>query len=125
MTRPLFDVAKEGLVLRVRVQPGAGSSAVVGLHGDALKVRVAAPPVSGRANDALLELLARALGVPVSALTVSAGVTGRDKRVLVTGLDDVELARRLEVAVSGDAPGARSRGARTARRGGRPGPRGG
>lgn len=120
MTRRLFDVAKEGLVLRVRLQPGAGSSSVVGLHGDALKVRVAAPPVSGRANDALVALLARALGLPATAVTISAGAGGRDKRVLVTGLDEAELTRRLEVAVSGDAPGGRSRGARTGRPGGRP-----
>jgi uncharacterized protein (TIGR00251 family) len=125
MTGQLFDVAKEGLVLRVRVQPGAGTSAVVGVHGDALKVRVAAPPVSGRANDALLALLARALGVPASSVTISAGLTGRDKRVLVTGLDEPGLAARLEVVLSGAGSGARSQDARTGRPGGRRGRRGG
>ncbi len=125
MTGELFDVAKEGLVLRVRVQPGAGTSAVVGVHGHALKVRVAAPPVSGRANDALLALLARALAVPAPAVTISSGGTGRDKRVLVTGLEGPERAKRLEVALSGAGSGARSPDARTGRPGGRRGRRGG
>jgi uncharacterized protein (TIGR00251 family) len=111
VTRGLFDVAKEGALLRVRVQPGAGASAVVGLHGDALKVRVAAPPVSGRANEAVIALLARALGVATSELTISAGLAGRDKRVLVTGLDEAELTRRLEVALGDAGSRARSGGA--------------
>ena len=105
MTRGLFDVAKEGLVLRVRVQPGAGTSAVVGVHGDALKVRVAAPPVSGRANEALVALLAKALAVPSASLTISSGASGRDKRVVVSDLGEQELARRLEVALG--TPGRR------------------
>lgn len=101
MTRSLFDVAGDALVLRVHVQPGAGRSEVVGVHGDALKIRVAAPPVSGRANDALLALLAKELAVAATALAISSGLTGRDKRVRVTGVDEDTLRRRLEVVLAG------------------------
>ncbi|MHB8682166.1 MAG: DUF167 domain-containing protein [Acidimicrobiales bacterium] len=99
MSRSLYDTATDGLVLRVHVQPGAGRDAIVGTHGDALKLRVAAPPVSGRANEAVLGLLAHELGVPAASLEITAGGTGRAKRVRVTGLDADELDKRLDVAL--------------------------
>ena len=114
MTKALFDTAKDGLVLRVHVQPGAGRESVVGIHGDALKVRVVAPPVSGRANAALLALLARSLGVEGGSVEITSGETTRDKRVKVTGLEPAELEKRLERLVaeaeaSGRGPGGRAR----------------
>lgn len=102
--RTLFDMTGDGPVIRVHVQPGARRSAVVGVHGDALKVKVAAPALSGRANAALLELLADALGVPARALEITAGLRGRAKRVAVTGLDAVELRDRIETALSRTRP---------------------
>jgi uncharacterized protein len=104
MTKPLFDTADDGLVLRVHVQPGAGREAVVGIHGDALKVRVVAPPVSGRANTALLSLLARSLGVDGKALEITSGETARAKRVKVTGLEPEELEARLRRLVDESRP---------------------
>jgi uncharacterized protein len=100
----LFDVADDGLVLRLRVQPGAGREAVVGTHGDALKVRVVAQPESGRANDAVLSLLGRILGVDRSALTITFGETGRRKRVKIAGMEAAELEKRLRVIVAESAP---------------------
>lgn len=91
----LFDVARDGVVLRVVVQPGAGGDAVVGVHGDALRLRVSAPPVSGRANEAVVSLLAGALGVAPGLLQITSGATGRRKRVKVRGLDPTEARRRL------------------------------
>jgi uncharacterized protein len=77
--------------IRVRVVPGARTSAVVGRHGDGWKVRVAAVPERGRANRALLELLAERLGVRAGALRLVAGHTGRDKIVEVEGIGADEL----------------------------------
>jgi uncharacterized protein len=81
--------------LRLRVSPGASRSEVVGRHGERWKVRVAAPPESGKANEALLELLAARLDVPRSRLELAAGRGSRDKTVLVEGLGEADLDARL------------------------------
>ena len=72
-------------MLELHVQPGASRTAVAGLHGDALKVRLAARPVDGAANAELLRFLAEALGVPRRDLAIEAGATSRRKRVSVAG----------------------------------------
>jgi uncharacterized protein (TIGR00251 family) len=80
----------------VRVQPRAARSAIVGWRADGvLSVRVAAPPVEGRANDALAALLGEALGLRPSAITVERGARGRDKLVRVEGLTPDECRRRI------------------------------
>jgi uncharacterized protein (TIGR00251 family) len=71
---------------------------VVGRHGDAWKVRVAAPPERGRANAEVLDLLARSLDVPLPDVRVVAGETSRDKVVELTGLTLDEAERRLDAA---------------------------
>lgn len=81
--------------LRVHVQPRAKRSEVAGRHGDALKVRLAAPPVDGAANEELVRLLAEALGLPRRSVRIVAGITGRDKVVEVDGLAPGEAERRL------------------------------
>jgi len=101
----LFEVCgevagEEVVVLRLHVQPGAGRTAVVGRHGDALKVRVAAPPQGGRANTACTELVATLLGVRPGQVEVSAGAANRSKRVRVTGVEVDEVRRLLDEAVS-------------------------
>ena len=108
--KQLFDVGKDGVVLRVHLQPGAGRETVVGTHGDALKVRVVAPPVSGRANEALLGLLARELGVERPALEISSGATARTKRVRITGIEAEALEKRLERLVAEAEPARRRPG---------------
>ena len=78
----------DGWLLAIRVQPNASVSAVVGEHGEQPKVRLAAPPVDGRANDELVRFLARALGVPRASVSVVRGQASRSKTVriaLVTG----------------------------------------
>ena len=77
-----------GVRVSVRVQPRASSNGVVGLHGDALKVRLTAPPVEGAANDALVELLASALGISKSAITIVAGASSRSKVVELAGITE-------------------------------------
>ncbi len=73
----------EDLLLAVRVQPRASRDEIVGPHGDSLKVRITAPPVEGQANLHLLKYLAKAFGVPRSALTLLSGDSGREKRLRI------------------------------------------
>lgn len=82
--------------LRIRVSPGARRSELVGRQGEAWKVRVAAPAERGRANDAVLKLLAERLRVPVAELRLVGGGSGRDKFVELRGLGAEEAAQRLE-----------------------------
>ena len=81
--------------LRLRVSPGARSDAVVGRYGDAWKVRVTAAPEGGRANDAVLRLLAERLDLPGKNLTLVSGPSSRDKIVELEGIDTAEAERRL------------------------------
>lgn len=81
--------------IRIRLTPRGGRDAVVGWEGDVLRVRVAAPPADGRANEALLELLARRLAVPRRDLTLTHGAASRHKTVAVAGLDAATVHRRL------------------------------
>lgn len=90
-----LSVARDGgSIVALHVQPGARSSDIVGPHGNALKVRLAAPPVEGRANAALLSFLAERLGVAAGSLTLLAGASSRQKRVSVP-LSGVDVAARL------------------------------
>lgn len=81
--------------LRLRVSPGAARSAVVGRHGDGWKVRLAAAPERGRANDALVELLSETLAVPPSTVRLVSGRASRDKIVELAGLDPGTIDDRL------------------------------
>ena len=102
----IFDIEAEGtILLRLHVQPGAGRSAVVGRHGDALKVRVAAPPAGGRANEAVLELLATTLGVKQADVELVGGASSRTKRARVKGVEVADLERRLETAIANAGQG--------------------
>lgn len=82
-------------MLRVRVQPRASRDEVLGWREGVLALRVTAPPVEGEANRAVEALLAGALGVRRSAVTVVRGERGRDKLVRVAGLTDDEVRARL------------------------------
>lgn len=70
-------------MIRLWVQPRAGSNAVCGLHGEALKIRITAPPVDNKANDAVVKMLAGLLRVSPSDLSIESGRAGRGKKVLV------------------------------------------
>jgi uncharacterized protein (TIGR00251 family) len=74
---------EDALVLELHVQPGAKRTEVAGLHGGALKLRLAAPPVDGRANDALVAFLADAFGVPLRSVTLLRGAASRSKHVRI------------------------------------------
>jgi uncharacterized protein len=86
--------------ISVTVSPGAAHTELVGRHGDGWRARVAAPPERGRANKALVELLATALEVPASSVQIVGGRSGRAKVVDVADLELVELERRLMRSLS-------------------------
>lgn len=75
-----------GVEISLHIQPRASRTEVIGAHGDALKIRLAAPPVDGEANEELVRFLAKRLGLPKSAVTIVRGATGRKKVVRVDGL---------------------------------------
>jgi len=95
------------VVLHVHVQPSAGRTAVVGRHGDAVKMRVAAPPVDDRANAAVAELLAELFGIARSNVELVSGATSRVKRFRLQGVDLEGLDARLDAAVD-DTGGPRA-----------------
>ena len=104
MTNDVFDEGSDGsVVLRLHVVPGAGRTAVTGRHGDALKVRVAAPPERGRANDACVALVASTLGVAADRVELVSGPSSRSKRVRVSAIEPDEVRRLLAAALG--APG--------------------
>jgi hypothetical protein len=88
--------------LRLRVVPGAPRSGIVGRHGDAWKVRVSAAPEAGKANDAVLDLLARTLDLPRRDLELTAGRASRDKVVAVGGLTSEAADDMLAAAAERD-----------------------
>jgi uncharacterized protein (TIGR00251 family) len=88
--------------VRLRVSPGAGRAQIVGRHGDAWKVRVTAAPEQGRANEAVLRLLAGVLAVPRDAIALVSGHGARDKIVELTGLGPALVERRLASASAVD-----------------------
>jgi uncharacterized protein (TIGR00251 family) len=86
----------QGVIITIRVIPRASQSGVAGIRGDALLVRLNAPPVEGAANTELVEVLAAALKVPKRSVSIVAGERSRLKRVLVTGIDEMTAELRLQ-----------------------------
>lgn len=72
-------------LLALHIQPGAKRTEIAGLHGEALKIRLAAPPVDGKANAALIAFLADRLDLPKAAVTLESGASSRQKRVRIAG----------------------------------------
>jgi uncharacterized protein len=84
-----------GVMFAVRVVTRAGRSAVAGVRGDALLVRLAAPPVDGAANDALIAFLAGLFDRPKRDLALVSGHTSRQKRIAIAGLTEEQVSARL------------------------------
>jgi len=97
----------DAVVVHVHVQPGAGRASVVGRHGTALKVRVAAAPEGGRANEATADLLADTFGVERAQVELVSGPSSRVKQFRLAGVDPDGFRTQLErVAAGGARPGA-------------------
>jgi len=92
---PFCDATRDGCVLRVVVAPRASRTEIAGEHGDALKIRLAAPPVDGAANDELVAFLADRLGIPRAAIRIAAGASGRRKSLRIEGVSPDQAASRL------------------------------
>jgi uncharacterized protein (TIGR00251 family) len=86
-----------GISIALSIAPRASRSQIEGIHGDALKARLAAPPVDGKANRELVGLLAETLRVPRNAVTIEAGAKSRHKVVFVSGLSVEEACARLKL----------------------------
>jgi uncharacterized protein (TIGR00251 family) len=100
---PELIESKDGILVAVHVQPGAGSTELVGRHGAALKVRVAAPPSDGRANEAVAQLLAKAFGLAPGDVELTSGQTSRQKRFRLGDLDRVAAEKLVEQALERSA----------------------
>ena len=87
--------ADGALLLRVHVQPRAAKSAAAGLMGESLKIRLAAPPVDGKANQALVAFVADLCDLPKRAVSLKSGETSREKTLVLTGADEAALRRTL------------------------------
>ena len=85
---PTWLTAKHGeaIILTVYAQPKAANTRIAGIHGEALKISVAAPPVEGKANEALIKYLAKLFQIPKSAIAIKSGEQSRTKRFVLSGL---------------------------------------
>jgi uncharacterized protein len=88
---------KDGTILTVHIQPKASTTECVGIHGAAIKIRVAAPPVDGAANEELIRFLARRLSIPSTSVLIHSGAGGRHKRVLAKGVTAQLVIARLNL----------------------------
>jgi len=86
-----------GVIFRIRVVPRASRSGAAGIQGDTLKLRITAPPVEGKANEACIALLAELLGVKRTQVAIISGHTSRTKTVAVEGVKAKEIAARIAV----------------------------
>ena len=90
-----LTVTPRGVVLIVHAVPRSSTTALQGQHGDAIKIRLQAPPVKGKANVALIRFLSRLLGIPPRQVRLILGESGRRKRVLVSGLGEAAIRKKL------------------------------
>lgn len=91
----MIEPSAAGVRLRLRVQPRAARAEVAGIHGDRLRIRLAAPPVDGAANEALVRFLAETLDVPRAAVRLVSGAASRSKVVEVDGVTVARARERL------------------------------
>jgi uncharacterized protein (TIGR00251 family) len=95
---PVKEIAG-GATFAVKVHPRARKNAVTGMVGDALKLALTAPPVEGKANQAVIEFFADLFAIPRSSVTIASGETSRNKIVRVSGLSRTVVEQRLNAAL--------------------------
>jgi uncharacterized protein (TIGR00251 family) len=95
MNAPYAKDIADGCILAVRLQSAARRKAVTGLHADAVKIALTAPPVDGKANEALIAFLAEALRLPRARIAIVSGLTSRSKQLRITGRNAAEVIAAL------------------------------
>ena len=95
---PVNETAK-GVTFAVKVHPRARKNAITGVMGEALKLSLTAPPVEGRANQAVIEFFAELFEIPRSSVTIASGETSRNKVVRIAGLSRAAVEQRLAGAI--------------------------
>jgi uncharacterized protein len=96
---PLNESAK-GITFAIKVHPRARKNAVTGIVGDALKLALTAPPVEGKANQAVIEFFADLFEIPRSSVTIASGETSRNKVVRISGINQTMVEQRLSGALT-------------------------
>src|SRR5438105_177320 len=96
-----IEGTSDGVLIRVYVTPRSSGNKVVGTHSGEVKIALTAPPVDGAANKALVEFLAKLLGMPKGNVTVASGETSRHKTVRVQGVEQEDVRRKLGMDQSG------------------------
>ena len=102
MSFPFVQYTKNGVLLAVHVQPNARVTESAGIHGDALKIRVAAPPAGGAANNELVRFLARQCALPLACIHIQSGLGSRFKRLMLQGVTAELVITRLNLALRKD-----------------------
>lgn len=92
-------MSQQPATITLRVQPNARRNEVLKLEDGVFHIRIAAPPVKGRANRELIDFLSRSLGVSRGSITIDKGLTSRTKVISIVGLDRIEIVKRLEVGL--------------------------
>ena len=91
-----IDQVKSGdVLLRIHVQPKSSRNKIVGLHGDALKISITAPPTDGKANSELIVFLAKKLGIPKADISLKSGRQSRNKSLLLSGITVGQIKEKL------------------------------
>src|SRR5690242_8107301 len=98
---PITESVK-GITFSIKVHPRARKNAITGFIGDALKLALTAPPVDGKANQAVVEFFADLFQIPRSSVTIASGETSRNKVVRIAGLTRTAVETRLTGLMSGD-----------------------
>ena len=96
----IANLQNNSIAFNVYVQPRASRTRVAGMHGNAIKICVTAPPVENKANGAVIRFFADLFGVPKSAVSIKSGRHGRNKKVLIHNIDPAEARKTLSRALS-------------------------
>lgn len=91
-----INSTKNGIVFKVKIQPGSSKNEITGVFADCLKIKVSSPPEKGKANKAVIKVLSKKLDIPAKQIEIIQGLTSAQKQICIYGLSEVELIGRLK-----------------------------
>ncbi len=97
-----IEEIKEGLLICINVQPKASKTEIVGIHKDALKIKLTSPPVDGAANSLLIKFISKELGIAKSRINLRSGERSRQKKIIIEGMSEKEFLKKLDGKIRGD-----------------------